>query len=360
MEHKLGRLAARFGLAEEVQEIRHLGAGNVNDTYLVTLADGSKRILQRLNARIFRHPGQVMENLRIVHDHLHRQLGREHCGRWQVPEVYVCPDGGDYVLDADDSFWRMLGFIEGARTYDTIQDGWHGREIGRALGRFHRLLGTLAPERLHDVLPGFHVTPAYLAAYDSIPADSRPVTAESGWCRTFIEDRRALAPVLENARARGELLIRPIHGDPKVNNIMICEETGKAVALIDLDTVKPGLLQYDIGDCLRSSCNPAGEETRDTAAVFFDLDLCREILVGYLAEAGHWLTDHDRRYIYEAARLLAFELGLRFFADWLTGNRYFKTADSEHNLRRALVQFHLCLSIESQEEAIRTLVKELS
>jgi Ser/Thr protein kinase RdoA (MazF antagonist) len=360
MEEKLQWIAARFGLGNEVVEMRHLGGGNVNETYRLTLRDGGRRILQRLNGCVFRRPEQVMANLRVVHDHLHRQLGRERGGRWEVPEIHACMDGCDYVLDADDGFWRLLGFIEGARTHDAVRDVSHAREAGRALGRFHRLLSRLAPERLHDVLPGFHVTPSYLAAYDSISEGCRPETADSRWCRRFIEARRDLVPALEEARARGELQLRPIHGDPKVNNIMICEATGRAVALIDLDTVKPGLVQYDIGDCLRSCCNPAGEETGDPAMVRFDLDFCRAILAGYLEEAAGFLTAADRAFIFTAARLIAFELGLRFFADWLTGDHYFKTADGEHNLRRAVVQFRLTGEIERQEGDIRRLLAELS
>jgi Ser/Thr protein kinase RdoA (MazF antagonist) len=326
MEKKLQTIAARFDLVDEIAEIRLLETGNVNDTYLVTLQDGGRRILQRLNARVFRHPEQVMANLRVVHDHLHRQLGREQGGRWDVPEIHVCPDGSDYVLDDEDGFWRLLGYIEGARTYDNVQDSRHAQEAGRALGLFHRLLSRLAPERLNDVLPGFHVTPTYLAAYDGI----------------------------------GELQVQPIHGDPKVNNIMICEETGRAVALIDLDTVKPGLIQYDLGDCLRSCCNPEGEEAVDPGSVHFDLDFCRAILTGYLDEAKAFLTEADLRYIFAAARLMAFELGLRFFADWLTGDHYFKTADEEHNLRRALIQFRLTADIERQEAEINSLLAELT
>jgi Ser/Thr protein kinase RdoA (MazF antagonist) len=359
MEDKLGLITDGFGLAGEVAEIISLGTGNVNDTYVVTLEDGSRRILQRLNKNVFRRPQQVMENLRVIHDHLHRQLGNEHGNHWEVPEVYVCTDGCDYFRAEDDGVWRLLGFIEGARTHDTIQDVRHAQEAGRALGRFHRLLRKLAPERLHDVLPGFHVTPAYLAAYDHITETDRMESLESHWCREFIEERRQLAPVLEDAREKGELLLQPIHGDPKANNIMISEETGMAVALIDFDTVKPGLVHYDLGDCLRSFCNPAGEEATNLSAVRFDLDFCRATLEGYFAEAGAILSSKDKKYIFEAARLITFELGLRFFADWLTGDHYFKCQDGEHNLRRALVQFRLCLSIENQEKAIRALVRKL-
>ena len=135
--------------------------------------------------------------------------------------------------------------------------------------------------------------------------------------------------------------------------------TGQAVGLVDLDTVKPGLVHYDLGDCLRSGCNPLGEETEHWEAVRFDPDLGRAILQGYLALAGDFLTDHDYDYLYDAIRLLAFELGLRFFTDYLEGNVYFKARHRDHNLARALVQFKLTESIESQAAAMRAIIRDL-
>jgi Ser/Thr protein kinase RdoA (MazF antagonist) len=174
-----------------------------------------------------------------------------------------------------------------------------------------------------------------------------------------VEKRRDLARVLEEAKAAGKLQLRPIHGDPKVNNVMLCAHTGQAVSLVDLDTVKPGLVQYDIGDCLRSACNPRGEEARATEAIPFDLDLCRAVLEGYLGAARDCLDDADLDHIFTAARLISFELGLRFFSDHLAGDVYFRTSRPGHNLDRALVQFKLTESIEAQEQEIRAIVESL-
>ena len=175
----------------------------------------------------------------------------------------------------------------------------------------------------------------------------------------FVNRRRTGVDVLEKAKEQGALELRPIHGDPKVNNVMIDLGTRQAISLVDLDTVKPGLIHYDIGDCLRSGCNPLGEETEQWEKVRFEPDLCRAILSGYLAEAGNFLKENDYRYLYEAVRLIAFELGLRFFTDYLEGNIYFKAVNEKQNLTRALVQFRLSESIESQESAIRALIQEL-
>jgi len=129
--------------------------------------------------------------------------------------------------------------------------------------------------------------------------------------------------------------------------------------MVDLDTVKPGLVHYDIGDCLRSGCNPLGEETEHCEAVRFEPELGRAILKGYLSQARDFLTGGDYDYLYDAIRLLAFELGLRFFTDYLAGNVYFKARRREHNLARALVQFKLTESIEFQAGALDAIIRDL-
>jgi Ser/Thr protein kinase RdoA (MazF antagonist) len=171
---------------------------------------------------------------------------------------------------------------------------------------------------------------------------------------------RQWGSILEDAHARGELQMRAIHGDPKVNNILVDEQTGQAVSLIDLDTVKPGLVHYDIGDCLRSCCNVLGEGTTRFDEVQFDLDLCRAILEGYLSVAAGFLDAHDVAYLYPCTRQIAFELGLRFFTDHLEGDVYFKVSHRQENLHRGVVQLRLAESIEAQEPHIRAIIEELA
>jgi Ser/Thr protein kinase RdoA (MazF antagonist) len=144
-----------------------------------------------------------------------------------------------------------------------------------------------------------------------------------------------------------------------VNNVMLCSGSGQAVAMVDLDTVKPGLLHYDIGDCLRSGCNRLGEESLDPERVEFDLELCEAILSGYVNESRSFLSEADIAHLFDAIRLIPFELGLRFYTDHLAGNEYFKVRHERHNLDRALVQFRLTMSIEAQETQIRALIQQL-
>jgi Ser/Thr protein kinase RdoA (MazF antagonist) len=269
-------------------------------------------------------------------------------------------DGRPYLLDGDGDFWRMLSYVGGAASFERIGNGAVAREAGRALGLFHRLVWDLPPDRLTDTLPGFHVTPGYLADYDRLLRQTgrRFATAAEESCARAIEDRRYLAAVLEDAARDGRLPVKVIHGDPKPANIMFAVTSGRAVSMIDLDTVKPGLLHYDIGDCLRASCNPAGDNPAQLAEVRFESGICRDLLGGYLAEMAPLLTAADYEFIFPAVRLLAFELGLRFFTDHLGGDLYFKVHHRGHNLHRALAQFRLLAGIEEAEALIRAIVRQ--
>jgi Ser/Thr protein kinase RdoA (MazF antagonist) len=275
---------------------------------------------------------------------------------WQIMELYSTANGSDFIL-SDSSYWRMVKFIEKAESHEKIKSHSHAYEIGRGLGKFHCLLSDLPPHKLHDTLPGFHQTPEYLKIYDMQPQATGETIAEVKFCRKFIDRRRTLVPVLE--KAKQHLPLRSIHGDPKINNIMTDRLSGRVVSLIDLDTVKPGLVHYDIGDCLRSCCNPLGEDINDPQKIFFDLDLCRLILQGYFSEADNFFTPLEYDYIFKAINLIPFELGLRFFSDYLSGNIYFKTSDKDRNLRRAIGQFYLTRSIEKQEKRIREIITDI-
>ncbi len=359
-------VAGRFQIGGKPSSIEVLGNGNVNDTFLVTSRAETelKFVLQRLNTQVFRQPDLVMGNLLVMTGHMGERLRNapplERGRRWEVPRVVQARGCPQPWLEEDGNFWRVITFIEDARSFDTIQNPTHAREVGFALGTFHNLISDLPSSRLADTLEGFHITPSYLSHYRKVLAQSTVApSVEVEFCRTFIREREEFASVLEQAKAEGRLKLRPIHGDPKINNVMIDIHTGQAIGLVDLDTVKPGLVQYDIGDCLRSGCNVLGEETTCWQNVHFDTDTCTEILDGYLCAARPFLTDSDYTYLFDCMRLLAFELGLRFFTDHLAGNVYFKTRHPHQNLARALVQFRLTESIEAQEHSIRSIIDRL-
>jgi len=355
---RLLTIAQRF-TSQKIQSLTPLGNGNINTTYLATTTTQQKFVLQRINSQVFPHPKQVIQNMVQLTNHLKTTHPPNH--RWETPKILPTQTGQNHWQDENEQYWRAITFIKNAHVLESIQNPTHAKEIGHGLATFHHLISTLNPDTLTDTLPGFHITPTYLAAYEQILETSPRCDTKNQlirYCLETIDQRKTFAHTLENAKAAGHLQLRPIHGDPKVNNIML-DDNGKAVSLIDLDTLKPGLIHYDIGDCLRSGCNPLGEETENWQAVTFDTNLAKAMLEGYLTASKTFLTPADYDYLYDAIRLIAFELGLRFFTDYLAGDTYFKVTHPTHNLTRALVQFKLTESIEAQEDTLKAIIQSL-
>ena len=369
---ELSVLVNKFNVKGRLVSLQPVGSGNINDTYLAIYRNTfteTQVILQRVNRRVFPDPELIMANMHEVTKHCHEKLEADaRTGRddrvWQMPRIIGTKDGRDFLTDEEGEVWRVITRIMSAHAFDVAQGPEHAMECGAALGHFHYLISDMDPGRLGNPLPGFHITSGYLKAYDETlgKASARELlgsSVEAMRLAKFVEERRDLAVCLERAEAAGELGKRMFHGDPKVNNIMIDDVTGKGTAVIDLDTVSPGLVHMDFGDALRSICNPAGEEESNLAKVVFDEDLATAFCKGYMREAGAFLTCADREYLYDSIRLLPFELGLRFFQDYLNGNVYFKTRQPEQNLNRARVQFRLCESVEARERSIRSVLKRL-
>ena len=366
---KAALIAKQFDVAGRLVTVKTFGEGNVNDTYLAifrTTFSEERFVLQRISMAVFPEPDNVIYNLKVVSEHAHARLEAEipFSDRiWQLPKLIPAKDGNDFVIDADGEYWRAISLIASAHSYEKVQGVDHAYEAGTVLGQFQCILSDLPCDRLKDPLPGFHETPLYLDNYDEVCKGEyaqnllrSSKTADS--CHKFIEIRRDWASVLEDAKEQGKLKVRPIHGDPKVGNIMIDDATGKGTSIVDLDTVKPGLIHYDFGDCMRSCCNPAGEETPDLASVYFDTDMCKAITKGYMTYGRQFLTEEDKDHLYDSIRLITFELGLRFFTDYLAGDVYFKTRYDGHNLHRAQVQFKLVESIENSEDRIRDILEK--
>lgn len=348
-------LAERFDLPGRVVDLHPFGDGLINDTFMVATDRGRQAVMQRINTDVFPNPEWLQHNLRRLHQHRDSKPAELRSGVC-LPEIVQTVDGQDYYQCGDGGFWRMCGYIESSYSLQRLQTATQARGVGAALGRFHSMFADLPADLLRDPLPQFHHTPAYLESFCRVVADrgsaipSDPLL-EAGL--EFVEARRPGAAVLEDARRSGTLRTLVIHGDPKVDNVLFSRTGGRVLGLIDLDTVKPGLILHDLGDCLRSCCNLADEDGNGWAGARFDLERCKEVLTGYRAENSSTVTVNDRAFLYSAIWVIPFELGLRFLTDHLAGNRYFKVRSPGDNLRRATVQFGLVESIERQEAELR-------
>ena len=356
-QHDARGVARQFQFHGEFVGAVPYGAGHINDTYRVEMVrDGisTRYILQRISREVFKNPIALMENVRRVTEHLECKFaGTPGIGR-TVLRLIPTARGGFWHRDERGDYWRAFAFIEGARGYDVAQSEQHAFEAARAFGRFQTRLSDLPGPRLHETIPDFHHTPKRFAALEqAVAADA---AGRAGAARSEIEfalSRRRLAGALLEAG----LPERVIHNDTKLNNVLLDESTGEGLCVIDLDTVMPGLAPYDFGDLVRSAASSAPEDEREVSKVHLRFPMFVALARGYLAGAGAWLTRDEKRCLAPAAKVMAFELGMRFLADHLAGDAYFKARRAGHNLDRARAQFKLVESIEAQEARMRSVVE---
>jgi len=329
-----------------IQEITTLGNGLINDTFLVK-TEQSTFVLQRINTQVFPNPSLIMENLNLLSGHIKKKTAI----KLTIPRALKTRSQQPYFNDENNNFWRALEFVENTESKEQLSNPKQAEQIGFALGHFHRLLSDADTTFFHDTLPGFHITPHYFLQYQAIEKNNQKESQvkKVQQCKEFIDQFSVKINSLEQAKQQGLLIERITHGDPKLNNFLFTRNSNIIISLIDLDTIKPGLVHYDIADCLRSCCH-------NTALNTFDLKLCKTILSSYLKEMADIFTDSDYEYLYPAIELIPFELGLRFFTDYLQGNQYFKVDSAEQNLDRAWAQFQLCKNIGEQEEEIKGLI----
>jgi len=317
------------------------GSGHINDTFAVVTTD-HRYLLQRVNHEVFPDPAEVMENIRRVTEHL---AGKPTPGR---PLTLVPTRAGEiFHRDAGGNTWRAYPFIEHTRSYDVVPDVAIAREGARAFGQFLKDLDDLPEPSLIEVIPWFHSTPGRYAEFDRALVEdplgrAREVREEAAFAR----DREEMTGVLEAARGAGEMPVRVTHNDTKINNVLFDLDTSEGVAVVDLDTVMPGVALYDFGDLVRTCVCPAAGDERDLSKVIFRPEIYEALVEGFIASAGTLLTETEREMMLFSGKLITFETGLRFLTDYLRGDVYFRTSRDRQNLDRARMKFALVRCLE--------------
>ncbi len=346
---------AAFGL-EPTVELQVIHGGHINDTYLA----GDKYILQRINHFVFPHPEHIMENMLGVTEFLRKKL-LESGGNpaRETLQVVRTVNGEPFFLDDKGNYWRCTWNIGNTTSFETPDSPEKLREAGRAFGAFQAMLSGYPADTLHEIIPDFHNTPARLRQLeDAMAADPQGRAKEVQAELDFVFSRREQAGLLMGLLGQGRLPLRVTHNDTKMSNILFDDATGKAVCVIDLDTVMPGLTAFDFGDSIRAGASTAAEDETDLSKVQFDLELYQAYTEGFLSAAGDALTETELDTLPDGAWAMTFEVGTRFLADYINGDVYFRTSRPGQNLDRARNQFHLVKQMEAQRQEMGRITRE--
>lgn len=362
MSHDLRAIASDFDLADQFIDAVPFGSGHINDTYLATYASKhhSRRfVLQRINHHVFPHPEHLMENIIRVTDHQRMELQSRDVQDWQRRVLSFLPtkDGKFFSVDAKGNFWRMSPYQERTRAYDRIATPELAWQAARAFGTFQELASTLPAPRLHETIPHFHDTRRrFRALMNAAEADEFHRRAEVAHELDFARERENDCSVIVKLLEENLIPERVTHNDTKINNVLLDEDTGEGLCVIDLDTTMPGSALYDFGDMVRTIVPLLDESATSVEDMDINLELYQSLIRGYVSSA-HFLTSTEINYLAFAGKLITLECGMRFLTDYLQGDHYFKCSSPKQNLYRCRNQFRLVKALENHMRAVEDLVQ---
>ncbi len=333
---------------------KELNQGHINQTLMITTDTGAKYVLQQINKYVFRNPIRLMSNVSSVTEYLGKRLENPNHALHYIPTV----KGLFYHRDRKGEFWRMYRFVPGfcLDAPETEEDFY---QSALAFGRFQEQLSEFPAETLYETIPEFHNTiDRYHQLHASVEVDPCERVKLARAELRFLLKREEKGGTLQRMREAGELPLRVTHNDTKLNNVLL-DENRKALCVLDLDTVMPGLSAYDFGDAIRFGAATAAEDEPDTDKMEMSLHLFEVYVRGYL-EAAPSLTDKEVEMLPMGAYIMTLEVATRFLKDFIDGDLYFKTAYPEHNLIRARTQIKLVADMETKWDEMNRIVAKVA
>lgn len=333
--------------------VKPFGNGHINNTYKLDLRNEKKSyILQRINTDVFKDPQGICDTHARLQDEIFKS---QH--PFTIAEIIPTTDGKKLYTDHEGGVWRMTSFIENSYTIGVVKSDWQAFEAGNAFGWFAKVCDKLDANTFTESIEDFHRLSFRLHQFnEAINADKAGRLDSINDIVKFYKDREASVSKIEALVDAGKIPLRVVHNDTKINNLLFrCK---KAVAVIDLDTVGPGILYYDYGDALRTSASSAAEDEKDLSKVYFKIDAFRAFTNGYISQVKTIVSDEEEEYFYMAPMLMTYIMGIRFLADYLNGDVYYKVAHKEHNIDRSKVQKKLIESMEQQVEEMKHIIHD--
>ena len=352
-------ILAQFEIEGKVQEVKPLGNGLINDTYhVVTEGDAPDYVLQRINNAIFQDVDLLQHNIEVVTAHIRHKLeasGTDDIGR-KVLQLVKAHDGKTYYRDDADRYWRVTVFIPDSVTHEAVTPQ-SAHDCGKAFGNFEKMLVDV-PEQLGEPIPDFHNMELRMRQLRE--AVQNDAVGRLDEVRDIVDELERDAVEMcqaERLYREGKLPKRICHCDTKVNN-MLFDRQGQVLCVIDLDTVMPSFIFSDYGDFLRTGANFTGEDDPDLSHVGFNEEIFKAFTKGYLESARDFLTPIEIDMLPYAVALFPFMQCVRFLADYINGDTYYKIKYPTHNLDRARNQLALYRDVRRHDAMMAAFIQK--
>ena len=357
------KIVKGFIVKGEFVSSRSYGGGHINGTELLKTREGDTEhlyVLQKINKTVFKRPDLLMDNYVAVTEFIRKKIASEGGDPMrECVNIIRARDGKSYYIDDAGEYWRMLSYVEDSISYDMAETPEQFYESAVAFGNFQYMLRDYPADTLHETIPNFHNTPErYKQLMEAVERDVCGRYAEVKSDVDFARAREGFTEIFERAHSEGKLPLKVTHNDTKLNNVLFDKRTGRSLCVVDLDTIMPGYAINDFGDSIRFGATTAVEDESDLSKVNFDIGLFEIYVKGFLEGARGGLTDAEMDLLPESAVMMTLECGMRFLADYLSGDTYFKTSREKQNLDRARNQFKLVSDMEKQLENMHKIVEK--
>lgn len=353
---QIDTVITKFAFSGKIKSTERYGSGHINDTFLGTTEEGAWYIIQRINTDIFTDPDGLMNNIKLVTDHIRNKVAsRGGDTSREVMTIVPTLDGKLYYTDINGSAWRVYDFVTDSLSLDRPRNTDDSYLAIKAFGEFASSLADFDASLLVESIKDFHNTPKrYSALINAITANVCGRAEKVGDEIKFAQAHESFTRKLVTSG----LPLRVTHNDTKLNNILLDNNSGEALCVIDLDTVMPGYAVTDFGDYVRFCCTTAAEDETDLSKVDIDLDMFERCVAGFIEGCGDRLSTDELRLLPDGAIMMTLECGIRFLTDYLEGDTYFRTSYSEHNLVRCRNQFRLVERMEANIDTMRKAVEK--
>lgn len=360
--NSLENIVSHFEINSQIEKITPLGNGLINDTYKVeTKGDSPDYVLQRINNAIFKDVELLQSNIDAVTSHIRKKLeqnGEKDIDR-KVLQFVKCKDNGKTYYFDSEKYWRLGVFIKNSKTYDTVNPEY-SYYAGKAFGNFQYMLSDIG-EKLGETIPDFHNMELRLNQLKEAEKADAAGRLKDKEVRDILDELYKFGSdmcLAERLHREGKLPKRICHCDTKVNN-MLFDENGDILCVIDLDTVMPSFVFSDFGDFLRTAANTGEEDDKNPDNVNFNMEIFKAFSKGYLESASSFLTETERENLAYSALLFPYMQAVRFFADYINGDTYYKIKYPDHNLVRTKAQLKLFKSALSHFDEMKKYIAEL-
>ncbi len=335
---ELGKVLQQYGCNSENFAVEKLGGGLINSTWKASFGD-TELVLQKVNTNVFANPINIAFNIESINTYL-----KQHAPDYYFPAPLLNTSGDTFYKDENGNWFRAFEFLKGSQTIDVVANCDQAYEAAKAFGRFSALLNNFPSHILHENIPGFHNLTKRYNDFLQVLKTGDPVRLQEA--KALIETALSYAHIVQQYEAIvSEELIkkRVTHHDTKISNVLF-NPTGKAFAVIDLDTIMEGYFISDVGDMMRTYLSEIGEEDKDFEEVPVRTDVYMAIKDGYMSEMATHLTNTEKNYFYYSGQFIIFMQAIRFLTDYLSGDHYYTPAYPGHNFKRAQHQFALLKS----------------